>query len=156
MSGAGWLLGSMCSVGVFSLGVSSVTKLFENMGALLNDTQKGVIEQAIAERARFALEGLILGLCLALPVACLPFPYPCLLSACIIFVMQGVYYSIRVASGCTTWILNHMETREQVDEWLQIYLKIRVGGIGLSAACSLVFFTVCSLVAGLRLSGASG
>lgn len=147
----GWLLGSVCSIAVFSLGVSSVTNVFSELGSLLNDTQKEVMEQAIAERARIALEGLLLGLCLALAVVWMPLVHPCLLSSCILFVVQGAYYSGSVATRCGVWILNHLETREQVDEWLQIYRKIRVHGIGLSAVCSVVFFAVCSFVSGLRL-----
>lgn len=136
------LLASVLSVGAFACAVPANTRAMQDLRSLLDQSQLQVLDEVVAERARLSFEGLLLGLVAAMPLVLL-FRAWCS-AAVVLFITHGTYYH---AAPKQKWMLNHLETREQVDQWLVIYRKMQVSGILTSLGCTIVYLLV-SLVLG--------
>lgn len=109
-------------------------KAIGDLRILLDEKQIAILDDIAAERARLSFEGLLLGLVAAMPLVLL-FQASCS-AALILFVTQGTYYHM---SPKKNWMLNHLETKEQVDQWLVIYKKMQYSGIVSSLGAAMVY-----------------
>ena len=114
------LLASALSVGAFTCALPINMRAVEGLRVLLDKTQLQILDDIVAERARLSFEGLILGLIAAMPLVLLLHAWCS--AAVVLFITQGTYYHI---SPKKKWMLNYLETREQVDQWLVIYKKMQ-------------------------------
>ena len=114
------LLASVLTVGAFACALPMNMKAIEDLRILLDARQIEILDEIAAERARLSFEGLLLGLLAAMPLVLL-FQAWCS-AAVVLFITQGTYYHV---SPKKRWMLNHLETKEQVDQWLVIYKKMQ-------------------------------
>ena len=131
------LFASVMAVGTFACAMPKNLKAIEDLRILLDDKQIAILDDIAAERARLSFQGLLLGLLTAMPLVLL-FQAWCS-AALILFVTQGVFYHI---SPKKNWMLNHLETKEQVDAWLQIYKKMQYSGIITSLGAAIVYLVI--------------
>ena len=134
------LLASVLSICVFACCLPMNLKSTEDLTALLNENQLKILDDIVSERARLSFEGLMLGLISALAIVLLFRAY--FFAALVLFMTQGLYYHI---SNKKKWMLNHLETREQVDQWLVIYKNMRISGV-ITALCVTISYLICSLM----------
>lgn len=116
------LLGSMLMV----MMANKKSKNFRNFIALLNDDQQQVYKSVINERMNIYIQGLSLGIILAILVT-----YHTNLTkgvnVCIFIVVSlGInclYYALYPKS---TYMLKHLTSSDQVNAWLSIYKEMKV------------------------------
>tara|TARA_B100001741_G_C16544953_1_gene596189 strand:+ start:416 stop:880 length:465 start_codon:yes stop_codon:yes gene_type:complete len=140
MSGIVCLLASFASIITFSVSHQYTAKdEISKLRALLNDEQRELLASVKRERGAIAFEGLLVGL-----VAVLPFVFfrRICFGVLILFVVQSVYY---LAKPKSIWLLNHLTKREQIDQWLIVYQKMRVSGLRASLL-SAAFYLLVALV----------
>jgi hypothetical protein len=125
------------AVGTFACALPMNMKAIEDLRILLDEKQIEILDNIAAERARLSFEGLLLGLVAAMPLV-LIFQAWCS-SALILFIIQGTYYHV---SPKKNWMLNHLETKEQVDQWLVIYKKMQYSGIVTSLGAAMVYLVI--------------
>ena len=141
------LLASVLAVGTFCTLPQAREEIAE-LRAMLNESQTATLNEIVEERTKIAFEGLLLGLAAALPFV--------LLSrwcggAVVLFVVQSMYY---IARPKTQWLLNHLNTRRQIDQWLVVYQTMRHAGLRtalLVATVYLIFGFVVSSFFGARV-----
>lgn len=131
------LLASVLTVGAFACALPMNMDAIEDLRILLDEKQITILNDIAAERARLSFEGLLLGLVAAMPLVLL-FQAWCS-AALIVFVTQGTYYHV---SPKKNWMLNHLETKEQVDQWLVIYKKMQYSGIVSSLGAAIVYLVI--------------
>lgn len=131
------LFASVMAVGAFACALPMNMKAIEDLRILLDEKQLAILDDIAAERSRLSFEGLLLGLVAAMPLVLL-FQAWCS-AALILFVTQGTYYHV---SPKKNWMLNHLETKEQVDQWLVIYKKMQYSGIVTSLGAAIVYLVI--------------
>ena len=131
------LLASVLSVSAFACALPMNMRAIEDLRVLLDKKQSAILDDISAERSRLAFEGLLLGLIAAMPLVLL-FEAWCS-AAVILFITQGTYYHV---SPKKNWMLNHLETKEQVDQWLVIYKKMQYSGIVTSLGATIVYLLI--------------
>ena len=139
------LLASALVVASFSCSFPVNRKITEKLRALLTNEQTAILDDIVAERSRIALEGLVLGLLVAMPVAT-ALGARCAATA-VLLITQGAYYHLAPKSK---WMLNHVETREQVDAWLEVYKSMKLTGTASAVGAAAVY-----LLAWLLLKGST-
>lgn len=131
------LLASVLSVGAFACALPMNMRAIDDLRGLLDEKQLKILDDVAAERARLSFEGLLLGLLAAMPIALLLQAW--CTATVVLFITQGTYYH---ASHKSIWMLNHLETREQVDQWLIIYKKMQYSGIVTSLSAAIMYLIV--------------
>lgn len=131
------LFASIMAVGAFACALPMNMKAIEDLRMLLDEKQIAILDDIAAERSRLSFEGLLIGLVAAMPLALL-FQAWCS-AALILFITQATYYHINPKKN---WMLNHLETREQVDQWLVIYKKMQISGIVSSLGAAIVYLVI--------------
>uniref|UniRef100_A0A6C0J391 Uncharacterized protein n=1 Tax=viral metagenome TaxID=1070528 RepID=A0A6C0J391_9ZZZZ len=131
------LFASVMAVGAFACALPMNMKAIEDLRILLDEKQIAILDDIAAERSRLSFEGLLLGLVAAMPLVLL-FKAWCS-AALILFITQGTYYHV---SPKKKWMLNHLETKEQVDQWLVIYKKMQYSGIATSLGGAIVYLVI--------------
>ena len=131
------LFASILAVGAFACALPMNMKAIQELRILLDENQIAILNEIVAERARISFEGLLIGLVAAMPLV-LIFQAWCS-AALILFVTQGIYYHV---SPKKNWMLNHLETKEQVDQWLIIYKKMQYSGIVTSLGAAIVYLVI--------------
>lgn len=131
------LLASALTVGAFACALPMNMKAIEDLRILLDARQTALLDEIATERARLSFEGLLLGLFAAMPLVLL-FEAWCS-AAVLLFITQGTYYH---ASPKKKWMLNHLETKEQVDQWLVIYKKMQYSGIVTSLGAAIIYLVI--------------
>lgn len=131
------LLASILSISAFTCTLPMNMRAIEDLRALLNKEQMAILDDIAAERARLSFEGLLLGLVAAMPLVLLLQAWCS--AAVVLFITQGTYYHV---SPKKNWMLNHLETKEQVDQWLVIYKKMQYSGILTSLGATIVYLIV--------------
>jgi len=131
------LFASVMAVGAFVCALPMNMKAIEDLRILLDDNQIKILDEIAAERARLSFEGLLLGLVAAMPLVLL-FQAWCS-AALILLITQGTYYHV---SPKKNWMLNHLETKEQVQQWLLIYKKMQISGIVSSLGAAIVYLVI--------------
>jgi hypothetical protein len=83
--------------------------------------------EVTAERQRLYLKGLIFGTIIGLIVLySLKGNIDIFANTCIFATVAfGVQFSIYTLTPKSTYMLNHLETREQIDSWLEVYKTMR-------------------------------
>lgn len=131
------LLASVVAIGSFACMMPVNTNAIAELRELLDERQLEILNGIVEERSRIAFEGLVLGLIITLPVV-LVFRAWCS-ATLILFLTQSAYYHV---TPKTEWMLNHLETREQVDQWLVVYKKMQRSGIMTSLSACLLYLTI--------------
>lgn len=131
------LFSSVMAVGVFACALPMNMKAIQELRILLDDNQIAILDDIAAERASLSFQGLLIGLVAAMPLV-LIFQAWCS-AALILFIIQGTFYHI---SPKKNWMLNHLETKEQVDQWLIIYKKMQLSGILTSLSATVVYLVI--------------
>lgn len=131
------LLASVLTVGAFACALPMNMKAIEDLRILLDARQIEILDDIAAERARLSFEGLLLGLLAAMPLVLL-FQAWCS-AAVVLFITQGTYYHV---SPKKRWMLNHLETKEQVDQWLVIYKKMQYSGMVTSLGAAIIYLVI--------------
>lgn len=139
------LLASAMSVGSFACALPMNVRSMQELRLLMTDQQNTILDQVVAERSRLAFEGLFLGLLMALPLVW--FQQALCLGTMVLFITQSTYYTI---SKKHTWMLTHLDTREQVQQWLIIYRSMQFTGIMSSVIAALVYICVAFVMYRLR------
>jgi hypothetical protein len=142
------LIASVLAVASFACMLPAHAKETDQLRALLDEDQLKILDGVVYERSRLALEGLLLGVAAAMPIGLL---FSAWCSATVaLFVAQSVYYN---ASPKTHWMLDHLTTREQVQQWLRVYQTFKLNGILSSLGAALVYLVTSLLVSSIRLPG---
>lgn len=131
------LFASVMAVGAFACALPMNMKAIEDLRILLDENQITILDNIAAERSRLSFEGLLIGLVAAMPLVLL-FQAWCS-AALILFITQGTYYHM---SPKKNWMLNHLETKEQVDAWLVIYKKMQYCGVVTSLGAAIVYLVI--------------
>ena len=131
------LLASVLSVSTFACALPMNMRAIEDLRVLLDKKQIAILDDIAAERARLSFEGLLLGLIAAMPLVLLLQAWCS--AAVVLFITQGTYYHV---SPKKNWMLNHLETKEQVDQWLVIYKRMQYSGIVTSLGAAIVYLTI--------------
>lgn len=90
----------------------------------LNKEQKVIYSEIVNERFKYAIQGKILGILLACIYLYLAYKLDTprgtmvCMSVVILVITQTLFYKIMPKSK---WMLNHLDKKEQVDAWLEIY-----------------------------------
>lgn len=145
------LLASVLTVSAFACTLPMNTRAIEDLRVLLNKKQIAILDEISAERARLSFEGLLLGLIAAMPLVLL-FQAWCS-AAVVLFVTQGTYYHI---SPKKNWMLNHLETKEQVDQWLVVYKKMQYSGVATSLGAAIIYLVISLTFGGVQPARARG
>jgi len=119
------LLGSM----LYTMSVGKKNKVFKNFEATLDEDQKKKYREIASERLNLYLQGLFLGLIVAVLAMRLKLgkmlkaksPRVCAFVV-IALVINHVYY---MAMPKSSYMLNHLNKQEQVDAWLEIYKHMK-------------------------------
>lgn len=131
------LIASVLSVSAFACALPMNMKAIEDLRVLLDEKQIAILDDIATERARLSFEGLLLGLVAAMPLVLL-FQAWCS-AALVLFITQGAYYHV---SPKKKWMLNHLETKEQVDQWLVVYKKMKYSGLVTSLCVAIVYLVI--------------
>ena len=131
------LLASVLSVSAFACALPMNMRALEDLRVLLDTKQLAILDDIAAERARLSFEGLLLGLIAAMPLVLLLQAWCS--AAVVLFITQGTYYHV---SAKKNWMLNHLETKEQVDQWLVVYKKMQHSGIVTSLGAAIVYLVI--------------
>lgn len=131
------LLASALSIGAFACAYPTNLKAINKLRLLLDKEQLEKLDEIAAERARLAFEGLLLGLLAAMPLVLLMQAWCS--AAVVLFITQATYYHM---SPKKAWMLNHLQTREQVDQWLVIYKQMKYSGIMTSLTATIVYLVI--------------
>jgi len=124
---------SYCLVGAALLGSMIVTMLaskksknFTNFMSVLNDDQQQVYKSVIKERLHIYIQGLVIGIILAILVTFngkLSRPTNICLFVVIALGFNWIYYLFYPKS---TYMLNHLSSQNQVQAWLKIYKEMKL------------------------------
>ena len=119
------LLGGM----LYTMSVGKNNKVFKDFNATLNEDQKKKYREIASERLNLYLQGLFLGLIVAVLSMRLKLgkmlkaktPKVCAFVV-IALVITHVYY---MGMKKSSYMLNHLENQEQVNAWLEIYKHMK-------------------------------
>lgn len=119
------LLGSM----LYTMSVGKNNKVFKDFNATLNEDQKKKYREIASERLNLYLQGLFLGLIVAVLAMRLKLgkmlkaktPKVCAFVV-IALVINHVYY---MGMKKSSYMLNHLDNQKQVDAWLEIYKHMK-------------------------------
>lgn len=142
------LVASALAVASFVCMLPMHVKETDKLRALLNEDQVGILDNVVYERSRLALEGLLLGLVVAMPLG-LFFSAWCYATVAL-FITQSVYYN---ASPKTYWLLDHLNSREQVKQWLHIYQVFKLNGIVSSLGAAFVYLVISLFLSSISTPG---
>ena len=126
---------SYCLVGAIFIGMmvmtmlsSKNTKNFKNFTNKLDDSQKNIYKSIVKERRDIYLQGLILGIVLALLIT-YNVPFSKGNNICVFIVISlgfnFMYYSLYPKS---TYMLKHVTSKCQIHAWLNIYKEMQLRG----------------------------
>ena len=123
------LAGAFIFSSFFMMATVDKRKITQDFMAVLDDKQKDIYKQIIAERFKIYSEGFILGFLKVLVLLALlsktkyykKFNLACL-SIVIIFVTNVFYYILHKKS---TYMIEHLKTKQQKIAWLNIYKKMQ-------------------------------
>lgn len=124
------------SVTLFCSMPSSVNEV-EKLRDLLSQRQLASLDAIARERATISLEGFVCGLIVA-AVMLLVLNRWCY-AAFALFFVQGLYYHLRPKSK---WLLNELNTRKQIDQWLEVYKSYKTNGVRAGALAALTYFII--------------
>ena len=118
-------LGSM----LYTMSVGKNNKVFKDFNATLNEDQKKKYREIASERLNLYLQGLFLGLIVAVLAMRLKLgkmlkaktPKVCAFVV-IALVINHVYY---MGMKKSSYMLNHLDNQKQVDAWLEIYKHMK-------------------------------
>ena len=130
------LLASVLAVTIFACTYPMNIRATDDLRLLLNQKQTEILDEIVQERARISFEGLMFGLLVALPFFLLF--RMCLVASIILFMSQGIYYHLKPKNK---WLLNHLDSKEQVNGWLKVYKKMQRLGILTSFAVTSVYLS---------------
>ena len=115
------LIGSM----IMTMMTSKNSKNFKNFSMLLTDDQKNIYISVIRERLSIYVQGLIIGVILALLVT-FKNNWSKVNNVCLFVTIalgfNYLYYSLFPKS---TYMLSHLESPDQVKAWLKIYKEMK-------------------------------
>jgi uncharacterized protein YacL len=119
------LLGGM----LYTMSVGKDNKVFKDFNATLNEDQKKKYREIASERLNLYLQGLFLGLIVAVLAMRLKLgkmlkaktPKVCAFVV-IALVINHLYYALMKKSS---YMLNHLDNQEQVNAWLEIYKHMK-------------------------------
>ena len=134
------LLASVLAVIIFSCTYPMNIRATDDLRLLLNEKQTEILDEIVQERARISFEGLMFGLLVALPFFLLF--RMCLVASIILFMSQGIYYHLKPKNK---WLLNHLDSKEQIDGWLKVYKKMKTSGVLTSSAVTSVYLSILTL-----------
>jgi hypothetical protein len=137
------LLASVLAVIIFACTYPMNIRATDDLRLLLNEEQTEILDEIVKERSRIAFEGLMIGLLVALPFILLF--RMCLVASIILFMSQGMYYHLKPK---TKWLLNNLDTKEQVDGWLQVYKKMQRSGVLTSFGVTTVYLSALTFFQG--------
>ena len=106
------LIASALAIGAFACSIPETQSTHEGLRRTLSPAQLELLDNISSERSRLAFEGLIVGLGVAL-IPALTFHAWCTASL-LVLITQSTYYHI---SPKSEWLLNHVSSKQQVDEW---------------------------------------
>lgn len=142
------LIASALAVASFVCMLPMHVKETDNLRALLNEYQVEIFDKVVYERSRLAFEGLLLGLVVAMPLGIFFSAWCCATVA--LFITQSVYYN---ASPKTYWLLDHLNSREQLKQWLRIYQAFKLNGIVSSLGAALVYLVMSLFLSSISTPG---
>ena len=142
------LIASALTVASFACMLPMHVKETDKLRALLNKDQVEILDKVVYERSRLAFEGLLLGIVVAMPLG-LFFSAWCYATVAL-FITQSVYYN---ASPKTYWLLEHLNSREQVKQWLRVYQTFKLNGIISSLGAAFVYLVVSSFLSSINTPG---
>ena len=142
------LIASALTVASFACMLPMHVKETDKLRALLNEYQVEILDKIIYERSRLAFEGLLLGLVVAMPLGIFVSAWCC--AAVALFITQSVYYN---ASPKTYWLLDHLNSREQVKQWLRVYQTFKLNGIVSSLGAAFVYLVISSFLSSISTPG---
>ena len=144
------LIASIVTISSFACILPIHSKQTDRLRKLLTAEQIVILDEVVYERSRLAFEGLLLGIVAALPIGIL---FSAWCSATIaLFVTQSLYYN---TSTKKHWMLDHLSTREQVQQWLVVYRTFKLNGLLSSLGVALVYLVVSLFVSSLSFPGYS-
>ena len=128
------LIASVLTISAFACLLPMHVKETDSLRALLDKEQLEILDKVVYERSRLAFEGLLLGTVVALPLGLFFSAWCC--AAISLFITQSIYYN---ASPKTYWLLDHLNSREQVQQWLRVYRTFKLNGIVSSLGAAFVY-----------------
>lgn len=118
------LIASALAIGAFACSIPETQSTHEGLRRTLSPAQLELLDNISSERSRLAFEGLIVGLGVAL-IPALTFHAWCTASL-LVLITQSTYYHL---SPKSEWLLNHVSSKQQVDEWLRVYQHMKFAGV---------------------------
>mgnify|MGYP001206862310 CR=1 FL=1 len=122
---------------VFSVAYPLNLRCTDDLRLLLSDEQSLVLDEIINERAQIAFEGLVIGLILALLLVLIF--RSCMIATIVLFLSQGLYYHAKPKSK---WLLNHLDSKEQVSLWLKVYKSMQKTGVSTVFLVTFAFWAI--------------
>ena len=117
---------------IYMMFLKDETKFYKFMNTL-NDKQKNIYKRVINERLRIYLTGMVLGLCLAFLYQYYSKSKNVCIFLVIIFATKLIFYR---AYPKSTYMLYHLDRKDQVDAWTDIYVYMKTNwmkSLGLGA-----------------------
>ena len=115
------LLGSM----IMTMLVSKKSKPFVTFMSLLADNQQQIYKSVIRERSNIYIQGLVIGIALALLVTYYT-GFKTIGNVCLFIVVSlGFNWAYYLLYPKTTYMLNHLTSSDQVKAWLAIYREMK-------------------------------
>lgn len=135
------IIASFFSIIAFAYTLPTNSNAHQNLRLLLDESQNKILDEIVNERAAISFHGLLCGLVLAM--ACIVMFRAWCSATAVVLVTQSMYYHL---SPKRKWMLNSLETREQVDAWLIIYKEMKHSGIMTSLTSAIVYLIVSLLL----------
>ena len=115
------LLGSM----IMTMLVSKKSKPFVTFMSLLDDNQQQIYKSIIRERTNIYVQGLVIGVALALLIT-YHTGFKRVANVCLfIAISLGFNWAYYLLYPKTTYMLNHLSSSAQVKAWLNIYKEMK-------------------------------
>ena len=115
------LLGSM----IMTMLVSKKSKPFVTFMSLLDDNQQQIYKSVIRERTNIYVQGLVIGVALALLIT-YHTGFKTIGNVCLFIVVSlGFNWAYYLLYPKTTYMLNHLSSSDQVKAWLAIYREMK-------------------------------
>ena len=115
------LLGSM----IMTMLVSKKSKPFVTFMSLLDDNQQQIYKSVIRERTNIYIQGLVIGVALALLIT-YHTGFKTIGNVCLFIVVSlGFNWIYYLLYPKTTYMLNHLSSSDQVKAWLSIYKEMK-------------------------------
>lgn len=115
------LLGSM----IMTMLVSKKSKPFVTFMSLLDDNQQQIYKSVIRERTNIYIQGLVIGVALALLIT-YHTGFKTVGNVCLFIVVSlGFNWAYYLLYPKTTYMLSHLSSGDQVKAWLAIYKEMK-------------------------------